>query len=325
MYPNLDNDSEEKITNFDKLVKRSGSNVIFLAQFTGFCPFSVDPKNKLRFKFISIPFFMLVFQTLITSGWWFYFMSIDIQSKSNDIFATDQSGTDKLSHILSSMFTIFSQVSNRILTLIHAKDIVTFTGKLVSIYSEVYESCVKISKARFEQKLRRIMWKMNFVTALVLLVSVQHIYGYWKYVETQTRAYEILPPYEAFIFKISFITSNINSLLMIAKALLYVHTLDLISIGFSELNHKTSRNVFLKQYAAFEGLVRNFNSMFSMELTITTTSLGVFLLNSIYTGCVDVKYQVLSNLQIPIEEITVHGMAIFLLCSSATQITLQVR
>jgi len=324
MYPNSESDEvhEEKITTFDKAVKRSGSSVTFLAQFLGFCPFSLDSKNRFRLKLTSVPFFMFIIQTLTGLGWWLYFVSKGTGTK--EIFGTNQTGTDTLSHVISGLFTVFSQLANRILTLLHASDIISFTGKLFTVYDEVYESDSEASKIRFEQKLKRNAWKMNLIVAIICPIAILNMYGYLYYLRVNTNAFVALPPNETPFFVVSFLTSNLNSLLMISKALLYVHSLDLISIGFSELNYKAPSKVFLKQYASLKGLVCNFNSMFSLELTITTLAIGVFFVNSLYTGCVDVKYQVGRNLLMPIEEVTVHGMAIFLLCSSATQITRQV-
>ena len=311
---------QEKAALIKKLLKQSGRFVVFSAQLMGYCPFSIDNSNKMSSKGTSLPFLMSVFHIVAMILWSAYLM---VNKNKLDGLASNR-GTGRVSY-QGVVFAIYSQHYIRVLTIRHRNGIVKFWDKLQSSLVQTYVGGSAVSKTIFEEQLVRKRSKMNIAVLVNLVLATLHI-GCFIFV-SMNKLYILFGIYEIIPLVLGLILWNANGILLILKILWHAHIIDTITIGFSVLSTSKAlenRSIFLYQYKCLEDVVTLFNSTYSVDLTVSMISLGFHFINALYTACTvfdeEHAWQFWSN----VAAIFVHGTALLLICSSATQLTKQV-
>ena len=319
--------NQQRANNFKRILRQSGRSAIISAQLMGYCPFSIDSTNRMIFSWSSVPFFMTVCNVAIVIVWSCYYFTNE--AKINNIFPC-RLETDKISY-QAVAFGIYFQQYLRISAVWYRNEIIAFWENLQLSCMQIYEAGSETSKATFEQQLIHKSYKMNIVVGITCVIGFLYSGGLVLAGLSEILLY--FETSEAIIFVVAgLILWNGYGILFILKALWFVHLIDVLVICFSTLKSSKSskherRNMFIQQYKFLEHLVGLFNSTFSVELTLSMISLGSYFINALYSTCVAFHKELQGPGQLLSSSagVLLHGSAIFLICSSSTQLTKQVQ
>ena len=316
-------------TNFEGLLGQCGGFVIFSAQLMGFLPFSFDNMNRMKFKWTSLPFCMAVLPLVAVTGWsWCFFTVGTKTAKIMEIFG-ENPDTDKISFAIVGVVSYYFSLYFRVSEIVNRKEIFNFWEKLHLTCKEMYEMGSIESKIELEKHLKYKKRKMCTVLLITFAAGIYYSISFVKYDTDTGKTLMLFGLLESILFTSGLLLWNLHGLLFIIQILWYVHLMDLIAIGFSQMAYFKStgnKNLFFIKYKTLEELVETLNSIFSVELTLSMISLGIYFINVLYKTCVSVfQSQVVSgSISSSACGVILHALAIFLLCSSATQITKEV-
>jgi hypothetical protein len=155
----------------------------------------------------------------------------------------------------------------------------------------------------------------------------------------QINILKILPGGLGVVSLLGMVLWNACGLIFITKTLWLAHFVQLIGIGYAVLRKKVQstetnkfefkQTEFLKKVEVLESLVRDFNKHFTTEILLTLLSHSILVLNNLYAAI-----QLVVNgggvtagmgLAAYAPAIVVNSMGIFLLCTVAARITMEVR
>jgi hypothetical protein len=298
-----------------------------LAQLIGYCPLSIGKRNRVHFSWFSLPFFMALFHPTAITAWCVrYFVHDDHREK---LFRA-QLETDVLGFYSVIIVTFYCQTFIRIVGVLWRKDVLIFWNELYSLSSQIYEAGTTESKIRYEEELRRRAKKnLRIVGGICLVVGINAWQLIGKAFLSRAIAIDTFEEYRSPIFTCGLVLWNFHTIVHITKTLWHVHLIELLSTGFLGLGpHHTNEHVYLKQYKSLSGLVDRFNTIFTVELVVSLIALTLYLTNFIYTYCVTVATAIAAGAtDVPHSApgIMLVGLSLFLLCSSATEVTKQVR
>jgi len=322
-----------KLDNFAALLRRSGIVVSFFAQLIGYCPSSLNANNKLVFRWLSWPVFLIGVQTTeIILALLCYHQLDETHPDKKEVNRVDRFGSSLI--IVSS---IQSASYLRLMGIIFNRKTRELWSKLGSKLTDIYQLGTEASKMIFQEELKRyiritnVVYLVIYIGGIGLIISrVVGLFATKMVVECGITA-----------GLLGMIVLNLNLVFSVTYGLWFVHIISLIRIGFTVLRHEKSRSRSLKvgtpqsksgqmyhrfrHFAGLEELVRILNEDFSLELTLTFILVGILLTNIFYDVfriIHDAEYfRLLEMIPFLITNVT----TLCLLCHSGTLMTRQAR
>jgi len=321
-----------KSDDFTELLKHCGVFVTFAAQAMGFCPFSRDKENQLKFNFISIPAFLSAFHPVAIVLVSVYF-NANITENDNNSSTVDQFG-----NTLWLLSIIICGVSIRLSIFLWRSRMFDIWKKIESTMENIYRHGSCSTRHFYQEQLKNQKRRSNLM-CLFLAVFATVFTSKNMILSTGFASSLSLRSVIITVSVIFFI--NTHQYLFICVTLYFVHMINLVTISFSVLQYEygqadsmelslkefrkyiTNPNSFYEDFEALEIVVQTLNEKFYPEFTIILGHNGAMLVGTLYYLYTTGRNDVIAAFEV----LNISMMAflnLVLLCNAATWLTKQV-